>query len=363
MYVPEGEGVTGALMAADPEMSALSVRYLRIVLARIGVTCNNKAMLSVRMTRYFDRAVQEARPVLWSFLSALPGAEDVSTSTDGGAQTDVDAWLHVLDTPAAPPAAVITPEHALLIGDFSTWEQTVADRRYTLFGNAGFLSKYSYATLERCHGVLSFHAVSMYDEKGDELYIVVGGPGAGKTVTMLEGTLRRGLRVFATEMTHVNFAEQDAGPVFYKGSMYDNVRMQNLLDFPEAGTRLAIPDATEKASDAKVCLSFAPLATSRDRLVNPKVSFLFPRIEGERTTTVAKELDERELARALYENASEMILRPRAYYDNRLAVGAISYPGATRQRLELCQRLAREARVTRALSILAGPKDSMVGIS
>jgi hypothetical protein len=350
-------------IATDPDASSLTVRRLRIILARIGVTCTSRTMLEQRMSRYFDRAAQQAHPVLWSFLSSLPDAEDLSDGTGGSAAAaDMDAWLHILDTDEVPPAAIVTPERAWFIGSFSSWEQTVADRRYTLFGNAGFLSKYTYATLERCHGVLSFHAVSMYDAQNHEIYVVVGSAGAGKTVTMLEGTLRRGLRVFSTEMTHVNFAASEDGPVFYKGSLYDNVRMHNLADFPEAATRLTVPAAPERADDPKVCLSFALLATSADRLVNPKVTFMFPRIEGERATPVVKELKEAELVKALYENASEMILRPRVYYDNRLAIGALDYPDAAQHRLEICWRLVREARVTRALSILAGPRDSMAGI-
>jgi hypothetical protein len=346
----------------DPALSVLPVHRLRIVLARIGVTCNTSEMLEQRMARYFDRAAQQARPVLWSFLSSLPGADPIAESAGGQPDDDLDAWLHILDTADVPPAAIVSPERAFFIGNFSEWEQTVADRRYTLFGNAGFLSKYSYATLERCYGILSFHAVSMYDEQQDEMYVVVGSAGAGKTVTMLEGTLRRNLRVFATEMTHVNFTADAAGPVFYKGSLYDNVRMQNLADFPDASARLSIPAAPERAEDPKVCLSFAPLAASADRVENPKVSFLFPRIEGERAKPIVKELSEAELIKALYENASEMILRPRVYYDNRLAVGALDYPDAAQRRLEICRRLVRESRVTRALSILAGPQDSMAGV-
>jgi hypothetical protein len=61
----------------DPALSVLPVHRLRIVLARIGVTCNTSEMLEQRMARYFDRAAQQARPVLWSFLSSLPGADPI----------------------------------------------------------------------------------------------------------------------------------------------------------------------------------------------------------------------------------------------------------------------------------------------
>jgi hypothetical protein len=208
--------------------------------------------------------------------------------------------------------------------------------------------------------MLSFHAVAMYDQARHRVYVALGSAGAGKTVTMLEGTLRRGLRVFATEMTHLNFTEQ--GCVFYKGSLYDNVRVANLRDFPEAGEHLAIPPIDPAARAPKVCLSFRPLEAAAERLVDPEVVLLFPRIESERATTIATDLQDQDaLLKAVYENASEMILRPRVYY-GRLGVGPIEYAGSSQRRLELCRKLITEARVVQARSILAGPQDSMAGV-
>ena len=341
-------------LAVHPETQAgpLAVRRLRVVLARIGLTSNSPSLL--RLPRYLDPDAQEAEPVVWSFLSALNGAEDLSDDAE------VDTWVHLLDSPDLPPATLLSPERVLLVGDFAAWERQVADRRYTLFGNAGFLSKLTYTTLERCYGILSFHAVAMYDERRDQIYVVIGSAGAGKTVTMLEGTLRRGLRVFATEMTHVNFTAE--GTVFYKGSLYDNVRVANLRDFPEAAERLRIPPIDPGAKDPKVCLSFRPLEATADRLVDPEVVLLVPRIESERPTTVAAARRGDALLKALYENASEMILRPRVYYE-RLGVGPIDYPGSSQRRLELCRRLITEAKIVQARSILAGPKDSMAEVA
>lgn len=330
---------------------ALATRTLGVVLARIGLTSNRRELLYP--ARYLDPEAQEASPVIWSFLSALKAARDEPEGAEP------DAWIHLLDSPELAPATLVTPERLLLIGDFSAWEREVADRRYTLYGNAGILSKVAYATLERCYRVLSFHAVALYDEAAHELYVVVGSAGAGKTVTMFEGTLRRGLRVFATEMTHV--ALTDEGCVFYKGSLYDNVRVANLRDFPEAAERLRIPPIDERAKDPKVCLSFRPLEAGPDRLVNPTVSLLFPRIESERQTAITAEVRGEALLKALYENASEMILRPRVYY-TRLGVGPIDYPGASQRRLELCQRLVTEGRIRQSVSIMAGPRDSMAGV-
>jgi hypothetical protein len=337
---------------SEQRTGELAARTLRVVRARVGLTSNSRGL--IYPARYLDPAAQEAEPVIWSFLSALNAAHDEPVGPEP------DAWVHLLDTPDLAPATLVTPERLLLIGDFSTWEREVTDRRYTLYGNAGTLSKVAYATLERCYGILSFHAVALYDEGAHEVYVVVGSAGAGKTVTMFEGTLRRGLRVFATEMTHV--AMTDEGCVFYKGSLYDNVRVANLRDFPEAAERLRIPPIDERVKDPKVCLSFRPLEATPDRLVDPTITLLFPRIESERQTPIVAEVRGDALLKALYENASEMILRPRVYY-TRLGVGPIEYPGASQRRLELCQRLASAGRIRQSLSIMAGPRDSMAGVA
>ena len=330
----------------------LATRRVKVVLARVGLSSTRTQL--VHPERYLDPVAQEREPVIWSFLSALNGVEELPNDAE------VDGWIHLLDSPTVPPSAQLGVDSALLVGDFSSWERSVGDRRWTLYGNAGFLSKFVYATLERCYGMLSFHAVSLYDEPRHHLYVAIGSAGAGKTVTMFEGVLRRGWRVFATEMTHVNFGPE--GPVFYKGSMYDNVRVANLRDFPEAESLLRVPTVDPRAKDPKVCLSFRPVEAGPDRLVNPTLTLLFPRIESERSTTIATDLaDVDGLVKQLYENASEMILRPRVYY-SRLAVGPLEYPNCSQRRYELCQRLASESRLEQARSIMAGPRDSLNGV-
>lgn len=343
---------TVATSPATPATAGPARRNLQVVRARIGLVSTTPDLL--RMDHYFSEERQEREPRLWSFLSALRRAEDLPP--DGA--TDVE--VTIVDGPNVRPGLVWSPEWATISGDFSAWEGTVANRRYTLFGNAGFLSKVAYTTLERVYGILSFHAVSMYDPAGDELYVVVGSAGAGKTITMLEGCLRRGFRVFATEMTHV--AVGPDGPTFYKGSLYDNVRLANLKDFPEADEALGVPNDPQTGGDPKLCLSFARIQAEPDVLVNPTVSFLFPRIETERQTPISSEVTSRgDLIRMLYENASEMVLRPRIYYD-RLGVGPLPYPDMEAHRLRIVEALVDRARVRQSRSILAGPRDSMAGV-
>lgn len=338
--------------SADAATAGLARRNVQVVLARIGLVSNSPGLL--RLDQYFSEERQERDPRLWSFLSALRRADDLPL------ESPVDVEVTIVDGPNARPGLTWTPDRATISGDFTTWEQTVADRRYTLYGNAGFLAKVSYTTLERVYGVLSFHAVAMYDPRADELYVVVGSAGAGKTITMLEGCLRRGYQVFATEMTHVSIGPD--GPTFYKGSLYDNVRVANLNDFPEAYDALGAPTDPQTGGDPKLCLSFARIQAEPDVLVNPTVTLLFPRIESERQTSISSEIKSRaDLVKLLYENASEMILRPRIYYE-RLGVGPLYYPDMETHRLRIVEQLVDRSNIRQARSILAGPRDSLAGV-
>ena len=337
---------------AESPTTGLARRNVQVVRARIGLVSTSPGLL--RMDQYFSEERQEREPRLWSFLSALRRADDLP------AESPVDVEITIVDSPDVRPGLIWSPERATISGDFTSWEQTVGDLRYSLFGNAGFLSKVSYTTLERVYGIVSFHAVSMYDPLEDELYVVVGSAGAGKTITMLEGCLRRGFKVFATEMSHVSVGPE--GPTFYKGSLYDNVRVANLKDFPEAYARLNAPTDPQTGGDPKLCLSFARIQAEPDVLVNPRVSFLFPRIESERQTAISTAITKRiDLVRMLYENASEMILRPRIYYE-RLGVGPLAYPDMEAHRLRIVEALVDRSNVRQARSILAGPRDSLAGI-
>lgn len=336
----------------------LAVRGLQVVIARIGLLCNNPAILD--MPAYLDTELQEANPRIWPFLSSLHKVEDVPFGPG------MDGYIYVFDSKHAAPDISAQVDRVIVSGDISGYERELASnpsaKRWTLFGNGGILSKFSYTVLERCHGMLSFHATSMYDEARNEMYVIVGPPGAGKTVMMLEGCLRRGYRIFATEMTHVNFTEK--GTVFYKGSLYDNIRVPTLVeDYPEAQEILGIKNMSpEKVGEAKIGVSFTRVQTRDDVIVNPRMNWLIPRIEAENSKAIFTDIkDEFTLARMLYENASENIVRPRIYY-GRLAISLMDYPRSAEHRLSLCRRLVKEAPITQAKSIYAGAKTCMTGV-
>ncbi len=329
-----------------------------MVVASIGLLSNNAALLD--MPAYLDPVLQEANPRIWPLLSSVHRADEVPFGPS------MDGYIYVLDSPQVGPDVSAAPDRLLLSGNISGYERELdanpPARRWTLFGNGGLLTKFSYTLLERCHGMLSFHATSMYDERRNEMYVIVGPPGAGKTVMMLEGCLRRGYRIFATEMTHVRF--ENGRAVFYKGSLYDNIRVRTVVhDYPEAQEVLGIRNMNpERTGEVKIGVSFTRVQTSADIIVDPRMNWLFPRIEAESSKAAFTEInDEATLVRMLYENASEMIVRPRIYY-GRIALSLIDYPGSAANRLGLCRRLVRETATSQALSIFAGARTCMAGV-
>ena len=199
-------------------------RAIRIVHTRLGLVSNNGELLT-RSEYFTDRVPQ-------SLLTDYHRVDDVPWD---GAPTGVDAEIRIVDTPGLAPAIALEPDRVLAVGDWTALEAGNSDRRYSLFGNLGFVFRYAIHTLERYHDTWSFHASAMVDDKGD-LWLIPGGAGAGKTVFLLEG-LTRGWTIFSTEMTHVRLT--DGGYEFYKGSLFDNIRLGTLLyDFPAVLERL-----------------------------------------------------------------------------------------------------------------------------
>jgi hypothetical protein len=329
-------------------------RGLQVVCGRIGLASNNPELLG--QPAYLDAELQEAQPRIWSLLSSLPSVEEVPYGPD------LDGYLTVVDGPEQTARILPEPNGLTVFGPISDWEQDPPDRRYTLYGNAGLLSKLVYSTLERRQDVLSFHAVVMTDQGSNAVYVVIGSAGAGKTVMMLEGCLRRGFRVFATEMAHLQVRAD--GVRLHKGSLYDNIRLATLLeDFPEGVEALGLKaGSAERPGDVKLAASFRRIEEPRDVIDNPRLHLIFPRIEGERRQAQTETIKDRHsLIRALYENASEMIVRPRLYY-GRLPFASPDEPEHTRHRLRLVEGLVERADLGQAKTILAGTRNSMDGI-
>ena len=245
-------------------------RAIKISQLRLGLLSNSHALIHAR--EYFADQVQQ------SILTTYHKVEDIAW--DG-----LDVQWTILDEPAAPASIHVEGDRIVAVGDFTGLETRNPDRRYSLFGNLGFLYRYVIRGLEEFHETFTFHASAMVDEATGELWLIPGSAGAGKTVFLLSG-LGRGWTIFSTEMTHVRVTER--GFEWFKGSLLDNIRVGNLLhDFPEATRRLGLHlPSVQEVWATKIAIDFAPAQTAADVLVNPPLRIIHPKVESGRETDV-----------------------------------------------------------------------------
>lgn len=320
-------------------------RAVTCVDATMGIVSNNPDL--IREARYF------ASPRVESLLTNVHSLPEASF-----AKTDADFF--VIDDPRVQPGIAVGDKACYCSGPFSAWEEACKDIRYSLFGNLGLFFRYTLATLERCHGIFSFHASSLYIPSNNTLLLIIGGPGAGKTVYLLEGVVQ-GWKVFSTEMTHLRLTED--GYEFYKGSLYDNVRVGSLVyDFPEAIDKLglAIPPV-QNVWGEKIVIDLQPIEAA-DVYKNPRIQIVNVRIESNRPQAdVSVIQDTDKIVWHLYQNASEKISRPWLMYERWPAPGCDTEPLA-QQRLASMRRFVERANLLPVKNIFAGVKSCLEGI-
>jgi hypothetical protein len=320
-------------------------RALRCLDAKIGIVSNNNEL--IRDKRYFDSDKLES---LLTNVHQLPEVPYENT----------DADFIVFDDPQVKPCISIGERACFCSGDFSNWEGECKDIRYSLFGNLGLFFRYSLAVLERFHGIYSFHASSLYIPSNNTILLIVGGAGAGKTVYLLKGVVE-GWKILSTEMTHLRITKD--GYEFYKGSLYDNVRVGSLVyDFPEAIDKLGVEiPQVENVWGHKVTIDLKPLEAD-DVYRNPKVQIINARIESDRKKADVSIMKERDkILWALYQNASEKLAPPWLMYE-RLPIGGCDDEHLAKARMETLRKFLDIADILPVKSILAGVKNCMEGI-
>jgi hypothetical protein len=277
-----------------------------------------------------------------------------------GSAPGVDAEIRILDVPGLAPEIALARDRVLAVGDWTRLEAEASDRRYTLFGNLGFLFRYTIFALEHYHRIWSFHASAMVDPKGD-LWLIPGAAGAGKTVFLLEG-LTRGFTIFSTEMTHLRLT--DDGYELYKGSLVDNIRVGTLLyDFPAVIDRLGIAMPSSRDPwGSKIALDLGHVETPADVLANPSLRIVNPKVESGRDRVVVRRLDRREpLAKLLFDNATEKHGGTALLYDC-LPVPALDTPGLMARRLRAMHELLDRATIKGAYTTLCGSRNCLEGL-
>jgi hypothetical protein len=313
--------------------------------AKIGIVSNNNEL--IRDKRYFESDKLE------SLLTNVHQLPEVSYQ-------NTDADVIVVDDPQLKPYVSVSERTCVCAGDFSRWERDCKDIRYSVFGNLGLFFRYTLASLERFHGIYSFHASSLFIPQSNTVLLIVGGAGAGKTVYLLKGVVE-GWKILSTEMTHLRITGD--GYEFLKGSLYDNVRVGSLVyDFPEAIEKLGleIPEVDDVWGH-KATIDLRPLEAD-DVYRNPRVQIINARIESDRTKADVSVMKERDkVVWTLYQNASEKLAPPWLMYE-RVPVNGCDDDNLARARLETMRKFLDIADMAPVKSILAGVKNCMEGI-
>lgn len=321
-------------------------RAVKIVEARIGIVSNNEKLITE--PRYFQGQVME------SLLTDIHSIEPIPYSND------LDAYFMAIDDPHLQPQVKVTEKVLTATGDFTRYEKECSDNRYSLFGNLGLFFKYLLVTLERYHNTYSFHASAMYSPRRDILLLVAGGAGAGKTCFLLKG-LEDDWEIFSTEMTHFKFT--DEGYVFSMGSLYDNIRLGNLIyDFPRAKEKLKV-DIPEVADvwGHKMAIDMRHIA-AQPRYLNPRVTLVDARVESGREKPIVKTVTRKEkIVKLLFDNATEKFGSPVILYDV-IPVESLDTPELMRRRLQAMNRFVEKVKLTPVKSVLAGAQNCMEGI-
>ncbi|MGD8243763.1 MAG: hypothetical protein PVG25_00785 [Anaerolineae bacterium] len=329
-----------------------NTRGLRILGVTYGLGSNNQDL--VFNPEFFEPGEIQSQITNWCTIDQIPYAPGL------------DAYCHFLDEPALPYEIEIGEQELFVQGDLSRLEREGRDRRWSLLGNIGLFFRYALTAQER-QGIFSLHASSIYKPLDDELIVVVGKAGAGKTVYLLEA-LARGYQIFSTEMTY--FQVQAERLVFHRGALMDNIRVGSFVyDFPQAAERLELDlPQVEDPWEAKISVSLHGVTTEQADLINPKLSFIFPRIEAGRERAIVHDIAyPRTLTRLLFDSASEKIGGTTLLYEE-LPVTGLDSPALARARWEAVSQLVTGLdspahwEIKQARTILAGPKSSMEGI-
>ncbi|MFC1937505.1 hypothetical protein ACFLWY_02965 [Chloroflexota bacterium] len=324
-------------------MQELHKRGIQILKAKFGLLSNNRELI-------YNPEFFEDPNYIQCMRTGIRKVEDIPFSDD------LDAYIYVYDVKDVPPTVTVTEREIRVVGNISELDAKMSDRRYSLFGNVGLLFRYMLVTLERYHDIFTLHSSTMYNPEENDLMLLVGGPGAGKTCLLMEG-LKRNYQMFSTEMTHVSF--EDGKCLFYKGSLIDNVRVGNFVyDFPEIPPLLGLElPKVDDVWGTKITIDLGSKETKEDILINPNLSLFFPKIESGRQEAIFGDVkDKRRIVTALFDNANEKIAQTIVYYDS-FAVGCLDSPDLWQKRLKAMEKLVygEYVPIKRAKTILASP--------
>jgi len=275
--------------------------------------------------------------------------------------TSVDAYFYMIDEDSKPRIQ-IGSDTIIAQGNLLELERKAKDIRFSLLGNEGLFYRFTLKILEDKQDIFSFHACSLFDEEKEQLYIICGGAGSGKTAFLLKG-IEVGFKIFSTETTHFKF--QPTGKLkFYKGSLLDNIRIGNLkYDYPKACEVLNIelPQIKDEWG-TKIPVDLSQFQVSSDYLNNPQIVLVFPHIEQEKRESIVNEIkDKRVMRKRLYDNISSKIGETILLYEE-VPVTGLDTPFSAKNRLRAVDEFTQSDNLQKAISVIAGTKSCLRGV-
>lgn len=245
--------------------------------------------------------------------------------------------------------------HFLFEGPFLKLQKRASDPRYTLWGNQGFLYRYTLYLLEKKHRIYNFHACALYDDDSDILYVVIGGAGSGKTIFLLRG-IEKGLKLFSTETVHFQISKDNV--IWHMGSLVDNIRFGTLIyDFPRF-----LPSGEKPAPDElwqkKTALDLSEHKTHKAIIENPSaVHIFFPRIERGFEKIILNPIKEKQKAiKGLYDNITQKLAESVILYDELIVLG-LDERELANDRLAAVIELVNHSTNVQISTVLSNPRD------
>jgi len=275
--------------------------------------------------------------------------------------TGVDAYFYIIDEDSEPRVQVGS-NVIIAQGNLLELEKKAKDLRWSLLGNEGLFYRFVLKILEDNHKIFSFHACSLFDEEKEQLYIICGGAGSGKTAFLLKG-IEVGLKIFSTEMTHFKF--QSSGKLtFYKGSLLDNVRVGNLkYDCPKACEmlKLELPQVKD-GWGTKMVVDFSQFQAPANYLDNPQIILVFPHIEQEKRESIVNEVkNKRVISKCIYDNISSKIGETILLYEE-VPVDGLDTPSSAKRRFQAIHKFTQYRKLQKALNVIAGTRNCLKGV-
>lgn len=232
--------------------------------------------------------------------------------------------------------------------------QQASDPRFSLWGNLGFLYRFTLFLLEKRHRIYNLHACALYEPSQRRLYVIVGGAGSGKSVYLLAG-LERGLALFSTETLH--FRHEGRNVRWFMGSLADNIRVATLRQHFPRFLPAEMGGPREDDRSRKIVIDLSSYRHSEKTLIDPDCFLIFPRIEEGFEETVIRPLgDTRESSQALFANVSEKLSQTTILYD-RVPVPGFDSARLAEGRLAACRCLAQHKATVFCGAVLSSPRN------